>query len=155
MLSRKPTLQGDDLLALDNQLCFLLYSSSRKMTALYRPLLENLGLTYPQYLVMLVLWEQAVQCQETTVKLLGERLLLDTGTLTPLLKRMEQQGWLTRRRASNDERVVLIELTDAGLEMKHKAEEVPKMLLCRNTLTPEELINLRAQLKGLLRGLTG
>ena len=146
--------QADHLLGLDSQLCFLLYSSSRKMTSMYRPLLEKLGLTYPQYLVMLVLWEQAQSRQETPVKLLGERLMLDTGTLTPLLKRMEQQGWLTRSRAAYDERVVLIKLTDSGSTLKAAAEDIPRMLLCQSNLASEDLLRLREQLRNLLKQLT-
>jgi DNA-binding MarR family transcriptional regulator len=116
-------------LRLDNQLCFLLYSTSRSMTRLYRPFLKELGLTYPQYLVMLVLWE----CDENeiTVGDLGERLRLDSGTLTPLLKRLEQSGLLLRTRCQEDERVVLIALSEEGRRLRSKAEHVPSKLLCQ------------------------
>jgi MarR family transcriptional regulator, organic hydroperoxide resistance regulator len=102
-------------LLLDNQLCFKLYAASRAMIRGYRPMLEQLGLTYPQYLVLMVLWEwQALPPLHATVKALGERLRLDSGTLTPLLKRLEQQGLVLRRRSTLDEREVLLELTQAG-----------------------------------------
>ncbi|HJV06382.1 MAG TPA: MarR family transcriptional regulator [Chromobacteriaceae bacterium] len=114
----------NEWLKLDNQLCFALYATSRAMTQAYQPLLEPLGLTYPQYLVMLVLWEQ----DGVSVKQLGERLMLDSGTLTPLLKRMETSGWLSRRRAQDDERRVDIFLTDAGRALRHAALAVPQQL---------------------------
>ncbi|WP_020409755.1 MarR family winged helix-turn-helix transcriptional regulator [Hahella ganghwensis] len=143
-----------ELLALDNQLCFLLYSSSRMMTALYRPLLEKLGLTYPQYLVLLVMWELEGQSEEVTIKTLGDRLMLDSGTLTPLLKRMEQQGLLSRQRATDDERKVLVRLTDKGTGLKVEAAEVPRTLLCRSTIKNENLVGLREGLRELLNELT-
>lgn len=108
-------------LALSNQLCFRAYALSRHITAMYQPLLKKLGLTYPQYLVMLVLWESG----EISVKHMGEQLMLDSGTLTPLLKRMEEAGLLQRRRSSEDERVVLISLTDKGKKLKSKAAGIP------------------------------
>ncbi|OZG74080.1 MarR family transcriptional regulator [Hahella sp. CCB-MM4] len=147
----------EELLALDNQLCFLLYSSSRMMTALYRPLLDQLGLTYPQYLVLLVMWEyqgrEGDRDKEVTIKMLGERLLLDTGTLTPLLKRMEQQGLLVRQRAVNDERKVLVSLTPRAQELKAGAAEIPRALLCHSSLGDEELIGIRDGLRLLLNEL--
>lgn len=105
-----PALDGDAALRLDNQLCFALYSASLAMTKAYKPLLDALGLTYPQYLVMLVLWEHGM----LSVSELGERLFLDSGTLTPLLKRMEAGGWLARVRSLEDERRVMVSLTPAG-----------------------------------------
>jgi DNA-binding MarR family transcriptional regulator len=116
-------------LRLDNQLCFLLYSTSRSMTRLYRPFLKELGLTYPQYLVMLVLWE--CDNYEITVGDLGERLMLDSGTLTPLLKRLEQSGLLFRNRCQEDERVVLIALSEEGKHLRSQAETVPRKVLCQ------------------------
>lgn len=113
-----------DWLHLDQQLCFALYSSSLAMTKLYKPLLAPLGLTYPQYLALLVLWER----DGIGVGELGERLFLDSGTLTPLLKRMEASGWLTRERAADDERRVVVRLTDAGRALRHKARRVPVQL---------------------------
>lgn len=125
-----------ELLKLDNQLCFALYALSRKVTALYRPLLEPLGITYPQYLVFLVMWETQAGIAPAfftgvPVKLLCKRLQLDTGTLTPLLKRMEADAWLTRERSRNDEREVLIKLTQQGLDLRQQAQNVPISLLCK------------------------
>ncbi|WP_434424504.1 MarR family winged helix-turn-helix transcriptional regulator [Nannocystis pusilla] len=110
-----------DALRLDQQLCFALYRASRAVIRAYGPLLEPLGLTYPQYLVMLVLWEE----RSASVKALGERLALDSGTLTPLLKRLEQRGLVTRRRDADDERVVRIELTREGQQLRARAAAVP------------------------------
>ncbi|MBL0385094.1 MarR family transcriptional regulator [Tumebacillus sp. ITR2] len=138
---------SDEHLILDNQLCFALYACTREMTRLYRPLLEAIGLTYPQYLVMLVLWEE----NEATVKHLGERLYLDSGTLTPLLKRLEQNGLVTRERSLADERVVLIRPTDAGRELKQKASEVPQQLMCRSNLTFDEFHRLKGEFDSLLK----
>ena len=146
----------DDLLALDNQLCFALYGLSRKMTSLYRPLLKPLGLTYPQYLVMLVLWEEQGELlpPEFTgipVRRIGGRLLLDTGTLTPLLKRLENQGMLTRARAKEDEREVHVLLTESGVLLKERAKAVPKQLLCQSPLPIERMAALQQELMTLLR----
>jgi DNA-binding MarR family transcriptional regulator len=118
---------GDDLLALDQQLCFALYSASRAMTRAYQPLLEPLGITYPQYLVLLVLWEH----DGVSVKHLGDRLALDSGTLTPVLQRLEAQGLVRKARSDEDERVVLVHLTAAGQKLKSKAKGVPKALACQ------------------------
>ena len=120
-------------LRLDQQLCFPLYAASNLMTRLYRPLLDELGLTYPQYLAMLVLWE-ASPC---TVSALGERLLLDSGTLTPLLKRLETAGLVRRTRDVADERRVLVSLTDDGLALRARADGVPHRLVCRVLATSE------------------
>ena len=117
----------NEWLKLDNQLCFALYATSRAMTQAYQPLLEPLGLTYPQYLVMLVLWEQ----DGVSVKQLGERLLLDSGTLTPLLKRLEAAGLLQRQRASQDERRVEVWLSDAGKALEQQAAAIPQAMRCR------------------------
>ncbi len=106
---------------LEDNLCFALYSASRAFTRAYQPLLEPLGLTYPQYLVMLVLWER----DDVSVRELGERLHLDSGTLTPLLKRLEEAGTVRRRRDPEDERVVRIALTDAGRALQERAKTVP------------------------------
>ncbi len=117
----------NDALLLENQLCFALYSASRAMTRAYAPLLAPLGLTYPQYLVMLVLWEE----KSASVKELGDRLALDSGTLTPLLKRLEAAGLVSRRRDPEDERVVRIELTADGQKLRSRAKSVPTELACR------------------------
>ncbi|WOB10491.1 MarR family transcriptional regulator [Piscinibacter gummiphilus] len=113
-----------DWLQLDQQLCFALYSTSLAMTKLYKPLLAPLGLTYPQYLALLVLWER----DGLGVGELGERLFLDSGTLTPLLKRMESAGWLKRERDSADERRVVVKLTPQGRALRLKAKSVPLQL---------------------------
>ncbi len=136
-----------DLLALDNQLCFALYAASGLVTRAYRPLLEPLGLTYPQYLAMLALWEQAPR----TVKALGRALDLDSGTLTPLLKRLEAAGFVTRTRDAQDERRVQIALTQAGEALREKAAEVPVALACQLQLPLDEIAELRTTLQDLAR----
>ncbi|HEY4316872.1 MAG TPA: MarR family transcriptional regulator [Herbaspirillum sp.] len=118
------------MLLLDNQLCFAMYSASLAMTKSYKKLLKALDLTYPQYLVMLVLWEQ----DGVIVSELGKRLYLDSGTLTPLLKRMESMGLLHRQRDAEDERRVAVKLSDAGRALKRKAQSVPEKIAC---LLPE------------------
>ena len=135
----------DTWLQLDRQLCFALYSSSLAMTKLYKPLLAPLGLTYPQYLVLLVLWEHDSQ----TVSALGERLNLDSGTLTPLLKRMEQAGLLQRMRDAQDERRVLITLTREGRALKKPARRIPESLACASACSLDELQALTRQLHAL------
>ncbi len=128
-------------LALDRQLCFALYSASRAMTRAYGPLLEKLGLTYPQYLVMLVLWEK----DGVSIKQLGERLELDSGTLTPLAKRLEADGLVERRRSESDERVVHLCLTSAGKALQRKAKDVPMKVACRAGMDgPQGLARLEA-----------
>lgn len=122
-------------LSLKNQLCFKFYALSRHITSLYRPLLEALDLTYPQYLVMLVLWEK----EQVSVKALGQHLMLDSGTLTPLLKRMEQKGLIFRKRSVADERVVEVSLKQEGLDMKQKAFCIPEQLHQSMSIDPEEL----------------
>jgi MarR family transcriptional regulator, organic hydroperoxide resistance regulator len=135
----------DDLLRLDNQLCFALYAASRAVTQAYQPVLAPLGLTYPQYLVMLVLWEE----DGASVGRLGERLELDSGTLTPLLKRLEAQGLVTRARAERDERVVEVHLTAKGRALKRRAGEVPRSLVCNAKLPLSEIGRLRDELRRL------
>lgn len=137
-------------LLLSNQLCFPLYALSRQVTALYRPLLEKLELTYPQYLVMLLLWETDNQ----SVGEIGERLLLDSGTLTPLLKRLEQKKLITRKRNPADERQVTIQLTETGVRLKIQAADVPSQLLGSMNLDDQQTIQLRNQLVALLNQLT-
>ncbi|ALM83872.1 MarR family winged helix-turn-helix transcriptional regulator [Bordetella sp. N] len=112
---------GAAALLLDNQLCFSLYSTQLAMSKVYRRLLADMGLTYPQYLVMLVLWER----DGVTVSAIGERLFLDSATLTPLLKRLEAAGLIARVRAASDERQVIVSLTDAGRALKQKAGDIP------------------------------
>jgi DNA-binding MarR family transcriptional regulator len=134
----------DEALQLDHQVCFPLYAASLALVRAYRPLLEPLQLTYPQYLVMLVLWER----QRTTLRDLRARLHLDSGTLSPLLKRLEGAGLLRRSRSATDERVVQVELTAQGRALKERAREIPEEIFCRISLPVDELLSLRA---GLLR----
>ena len=140
---------------LDEQLCFALYSASRAVTRAYAPLLEPLGLTYPQYLVLLVLWER----DGVPIKQLGERLALDSGTLTPLLKRLAAQDLVERRRGEDDERVVRIHLTAAGRALRSKARKVPMELACRagydlaSERAMRDLVRLRDELTALARRL--
>ena len=138
-------LPANPALLLDNQLCFALYSTSLAMTKFYKSFLEALGLTYPQYLVMLVLWEQ----DDVSVSALGERLFLDSGTLTPLLKRIEAAGLLVRTRATDDERRVQIALTPAGRQLKAQAGAVPGCLVSAVHCPVSELMALTRQLQAL------
>ena len=140
---------NDTALLLDNQLCFALYSTSLAMTKLYKPLLAEMGLTYPQYLVMLALWE----CDDVTVSELGERLFLDSGTLTPLLKRMEAAGLLQRRRSEQDERRVLVTLTPTGAALKAKASCIPSGLVKASHCSLPELMALTKDIQALRRHL--
>lgn len=144
----------DDWLALDHQLCFALYAASLAMTKAYKPLLAPLGLTYPQYLVMLVLWETAgVAAAGLTVSQLGERLTLDSGTLTPLLKRLAALGLLQRQRDATDERRVLLRLTPAGQSLKAQALAVPQAIACATACDLQQIGRLAAQLTTLRRRL--
>ena len=111
----------DEAMKLNNQLCFPLYAAARSVTNLYTPWLKPLGLTYTQYIVLLVLWEH----DGISVSEIGEKLMLDNGTLSPLLKKMEQAGWVERRRSTEDDRVVIITLTEAGRALRERAKEVP------------------------------
>ena len=139
-------------LALDDQLCFKLYAASRAVTRAYKPMLDELGLTYPQYLVMLVLWEwHAVAPPQPTVKALGERLLLDSGTLTPLLKRLEQLALITRRRSTRDEREVHLCLADAGQALRERVQPLKARLLCDSGVDLSHADALRQGLDQLLR----
>lgn len=139
-----------DILLLDNQLCFALYSTSLAMTKVYKPLLDRLGLTYPQFLVMMALWER----DPRSVGELGDQLFLDSGTLTPLLKRMETGGLLQRERARDDERRVLISLTDAGRALRKRAVGVPLEIACAAQATIGDAADLRQRLHGLRGRLT-
>ena len=136
---------GSRALQLDHQLCFALYSSSLAMTKLYKPLLEPLGLTYPQYLVMLVLWER----DDLMVSELGERLSLDSGTLTPLLKRLETAGLLARTRATEDERRVHVSLTTAGRRLKARAQKIPGCILAASQCSLDDITTLTQQVRAL------
>jgi MarR family transcriptional regulator, organic hydroperoxide resistance regulator len=133
-------------LLLDQQLCFALYSTAHAMNKVYRKLLKRLDLTYPQYLVMMVLWER----DGVTVSEIGERLFLDSATLTPLLKRLESAGLLTRERAASDERQVIVSLTANGRTLRQKAQSVPEAVFCAADCTPDELVAIKGKLE-LLR----
>jgi DNA-binding MarR family transcriptional regulator len=139
------SLPVDELLKLDNQLCFAIYSASLATTRLYKPLLEKLKLTYPQYLVMLVLWEQ----DGLMVSELGERLSLDSGTLTPLLKRLESNGFVARLRDLDDERRVRITLTAVGRRLKARAATVPGCLMAASQCSVPDLVALTQQIQQL------
>lgn len=151
--SKRPPIDSDpraQWLRLDRQLCFALYSSSLAMTKLYKPLLAPLGLTYPQYLVMLVLWET----EGLSVSQLGQRLSLDSGTLTPLLKRLELLGHIERVRARDDERRVDIFLSPAGRALRAKAMDIPAQLACASACDLDELAALTQRLHELRGQLT-
>ncbi|HEV7307659.1 MarR family transcriptional regulator [Ensifer sp.] len=135
----------DDPLALDSFLCFAVYSANHAFTRIYKPLLESLDLTYPQYLVMVVLWEK----DDRTVGGLGERLFLESSTLTPLLKRLEAAGYIARVRDKADERQVRVQLTDMGKALRSKAISVPRDLTEATKLASEDLDRLRAEVSAL------
>ena len=132
-------------LKLENQLCFPVYAASRLITREYQPHLDSLGITYPQYLVLLVLWET----DSISVNEISNKLILNTNTVTPLLKRMESQGIITRSRSSYDERMVIVNLTEKGKQMQNKASEIPQRLaegLVSSDMTIEDLIDLKEKL---------
>ena len=135
-----------EAMKLSNQLCFPLYAAARNVTGLYTPCLRPLGLTYTQYIVFLVLWEK----DALTVGEIGERLMLDNGTLSPLLKKMEQAGYVERRRSQEDERVVVITLTEAGRALQEKAKDIPAQVAGCIDLSPEKAQTLYALLDELL-----
>jgi MarR family transcriptional regulator, organic hydroperoxide resistance regulator len=141
---------GGSALDLEQQVCFGLSIAARGVVAAYRPLLEPLGLTHPQYLVMVSLWQHGAQ----TVKQLGRLLMLDSGTLSPLLKRLEVMGLVRRSRAGDDERRVLVELTDAGARLRADAEHVHDRVVERLGLSPDELTHLQSVLEQLIDATT-
>ena len=141
----KSSTTPNDMQRLDNQLCFALYSTSLAMTKVYKPLLEELGLTYPQYLAMLVLWER----DGLMVSELGQKLYLDSGTLTPLLKRLEASGYISRIRDVEDERRVYITLTSSGRKLKTRAAKIPGCILSASQCSVPELMNLTGQVQAL------
>jgi MarR family transcriptional regulator, organic hydroperoxide resistance regulator len=143
-MARKPP-TADQLLRLDNQICFAIYSTAHAFNRVYKPLLDRLGLTYPQYLVMLVLWER----DGVPVKEIGERLYLDSGTLTPLLKRLEQAGLIKRTRSTEDERQVLVSLTSHGQALKDKARAVPPSILAASQCSIAELSAVKNEIVAL------
>ncbi|MEV0319371.1 MarR family winged helix-turn-helix transcriptional regulator [Streptomyces sp. NPDC050658] len=142
-----PDIPDAELLRLDHQVCFSLHAASRAFGGVYRDALKDLGLTYPQYLVMMVLWERGPQ----PVKAIGERLRLDSGTLSPLLKRLETAGLVRRERSAEDERSVTVRVTDAGTELRERALPVPRRILASTGLGIDEILALQ----GLLGRLTG
>ena len=146
--AKKP---ADQSLRLENQFCFALYSTSLAMTKIYKPILDAIHLTYPQYLVMLVLWEE----DGLTVSEIGERLFLDSGTLTPLLKRLEATGLLVRLRDTEDERRVRIKLTAAGNSLRVKATEIPSCISDMTGYSLSELLFLSQNIKSFRQRLTG
>nr|GAJ31913.1 organic hydroperoxide resistance transcriptional regulator [Bradyrhizobium sp. DOA9] len=143
MMVRKST--AVDPLRLDNQICFAVYSATHAFNRVYKPLLDRLGLTYPQYLVMLVLWER----DDVPVKEIGEKLFLDSGTLTPLLKRLEAAHLLRRTRSREDERQVLIALTPQGHALKEKARSVPQSILAASECSVSELVAMKDEIVAL------
>ena len=147
-------LAADQPLRLDNQICFAVYSAAHAFNRVYKPLLDRLGLTYPQYLVMLVLWER----DGVPHKEIGERLFLDSGTLTPLLKRLEAAQLVKRTRSTEDERQVLIALTPQGQALKDKARSVPQSILTATDCTVVELVAMKNEIVALrdrLNAVTG
>jgi DNA-binding MarR family transcriptional regulator len=142
--------RADAWLALDKQLCFALYSASLAMTKVYKPLLAPLGLTYPQYLVMLALWEHDGQ----SISALGDKLALDSGTLTPLLKRLQAQGRISRERDAQDERRVIVRLTPAGRQLKVEARRIPREIGRASGCELSEITDLTRQLTAVRDALT-
>lgn len=137
-----------DALKLDNQLCFPLYAVSKEIVRRYKPFLDEIDLTYTQYITMMVLWEN----KQMSVKELGEKLYLDSGTLTPLLKRLEQKGLLTRQRDSRDERILMVNITKTGEKLKEQAVEVPQKMMGCVSLEAEDAKNLYRILHQMMDG---
>lgn len=148
-MNNPPPLLCNPLLKLDRQLCFSVYALSRLITKAYQPMLEALEVTYPQYLVLMLLWEH----EALTVKELGEKLLLDSGTLTPLLKRMEQRGWLSRRRAEHDERSVIVTIQQAGRVLEQRAQKIPNQIGSCLAMTRDQIDALRLELMPIINQL--
>nr|WP_225096153.1 MarR family transcriptional regulator [Streptomyces sp. CoH27] len=145
MTATTSTAADTDWLRLDRQICFSLHAASRAFNGVYRVVLKDLGLTYPQYLVMLVLWEQG----DLPVKKLGEHLRLDSGTLSPLVKRLEAAGLVHRERSAQDERSVQVRLTEEGAALRERAREVPRRIVDATGFDPAEIAALRDRLDQL------
>lgn len=143
------TVDKYDTLLLENQLCFPLYACSKEIVRRYKPHLDALSLTYTQYIAMIVLWEKG----EVSVSELGRQLYLDSGTLTPLLRKLEEKGYISRRKSVSDERSVLISLTEQGKRLREQAAEVPAKMFGCVSLTPEEAVQLYGLLYKVLKGL--
>ncbi len=141
------TRQENSTLKLENRICFLLYAASREVIKSYKPYLDDMGLTYTQYITMIVMWEE----KSITVKELGKRLYLDSGTLTPLLKKMEAKGLLTRKRSFEDERNLIVTVTEEGERLKEMADGVPEKILAGSEISLEEAVTLRALLLKILK----
>lgn len=137
----------NELIKLDNQVCFSLYAASREVIKLYKPFLDKYNLTYTQYVAMLVLWEE----EKATVKAIGNRLHLDSGTLTPLLKKLESMELIVRYRDKNDDRVVIAELTDKGRALKKEIIDVPTSVMCKVDMETQKIIELKKGLDLLLK----
>ena len=151
---KDPNFHPIEALQLGSQLCFPIYACARKITTAYTPLLKPLGLTYTQYITMMVLWEE----QEITVHDLGERLYLDSGTLSPVLKKLEKMGYVTRERKKEDERVVIASITEEGRALEQKLEHVPGTLACQlnrkqAVITPEEAERMKTELYRIIDAL--
>lgn len=140
---------NDDALKLENQLCFPLYACSKEVVRLYKPFLDEIGLTYTQYIAMMVLWEN----NDITIKQLGDRLYLDSGTITPLIKKMEAQGLVKRTRSASDERSVIVTLTQEGRLLREKAADIPSKLVSCIPLNTEEATTLYTLLYKILNAL--
>jgi DNA-binding MarR family transcriptional regulator len=145
MARKQAAKQAVDPLLLGNQICFAVYSTAHAFNRVYKPLLDRLGLTYPQYLVMLVLWER----DDVPLKDIGEKLFLDSGTLTPLLKRLEASGLIRRTRSTEDERQVLIALTPQGRALREEARAVPQAILSSSACSVGELVTMKNELIAL------
>jgi DNA-binding MarR family transcriptional regulator len=143
--------QSYDPLSLDNQLCFAVYTASRAITRRYAPMLDRLDLTYTQYIAMMVLWE----CKRVSVKELGARLHLDSGTLTPVVKKLAAKGYVTRKRAEKDERVTLVELTEKGADLRERALSVPAEMGSCVDLEMSEALQLKGLLEKVIDNLEG
>lgn len=143
-------MQTYDQLKLENQFCFTVYTLSRKIIQSYKPHLDKIGLTYTQYITMLVLWEYGT----LSVKRIGELLQLDSGTLTPLLKKLENQNFVERKRDKNDERNLLIKLTKSGELLKEEAKHIPESLLCGINVSLEPLIKLKYELDNMIENVS-
>ena len=146
-LAKTINFSTDELLKLDNQLCFALYISSKEIIRKYKPLLDPLGLTYTGYITLMALWEQ----DNVTIKDLGKRLYLDSGTLTPLLKKLETIGYIARSRSISDERNVYVKLTPKGHELKSKAACIPQELICSSNIDVKDALQLLPLLQQFMR----
>lgn len=142
-------MKPEDKLKLDNQLCFAVYVASKEIIKQYKPFLDPLGLTYTQYITLLALWEKS----DISVKELGQRLFLDSGTLTPLLKKLEAMNLIERVRSSDDERLIIVSLTKKGLDLKKEVIDIPDKIICSTNLNIENAVSLKKHLDILLGGM--